>query len=243
VGHVIERIKSLNDYQGLFESAFAMPPNMQNVGDAFAAYQASLVSAESNFDRWYYAKQKDALNDNEKAGFKLFMGKAACSTCHSITKNKALFTDQKLHNTGIGYNESMGITPKTQRIALAPGVFVDVDTSVFESVTAKPPSDLGRYEITQNPQDRWHYKTPSLRNISRTAPYMHNGSLSTLREVIQFYNRGGIKNKELDPAIKPLSLSDVDVDHLLAFLKSLDGNNIEALVSDAFTAPIGDTKH
>jgi cytochrome c peroxidase len=101
---------------------------------------------------------------------------------------------------------------------------------------------LGRYEVTQNPQDRWKYKTPSLRNINLTAPYMHNGSLETLQQVVEFYNRGGIANETLDPLIKPLNLTAQEMDELTAFLKSLTGDNVKELVSDAFAAPVGDAE-
>jgi len=96
--------------------------------------------------------------------------------------------------------------------------------------------------VTQNPKDRWLYKTPSLRNVSLTAPYMHNGSIASLREVVEFYNGGGIVNENLDRLIKPLNLSASEIEELTAFLKSLSGSNVEELVSDAFAAPIGESK-
>ena len=91
----------------------------------------------------------------------------------------------------------------------------------------------------RSPQDRWRYRTPTLRNVALTAPYMHDGSLATLRDVLTFYNRGGVPNEELDPLITPLGLSDAEIEDLLAFLFSLTGSNVDALVSDAHAAPIG----
>jgi cytochrome c peroxidase len=135
------------------------------------------------------------------------------------------------------------LTPnKTQRVQLAPGVFVNAPTALIESVSEAKTNDLGRYEITQNPKDRWLYKTPTLRNISLTAPYMHNGSISGLKEVVEFYNRGGIANENLDPLIEPLHLSDIEIEHLTAFLELLTGNNTDELISDAFAVPIGDSE-
>ena len=78
-----------------------------------------------------------------------------------------------------------------------------VDQSIIDKVGEARPNDLGHYEITQKPEDRWKYKTPTLRNIELTSPYMHNGSLATLKDVIEFYNKGGIENQLLDPLIKP----------------------------------------
>jgi cytochrome c peroxidase len=124
---------------------------------------------------------------------------------------------------------------------VSPGVYVAVASEIIASVAEPKANDLGRYEITQNPQDRWLYKTPSLRNVSLTAPYMHNGSLASLREVVEFYNRGGIANENIDPLIMPLHLSGTEIDDLTAFLESLTGDNTEELVSDAFAAPIGES--
>jgi len=111
---------------------------------------------------------------------------------------------------------------------------------VIESVGEAPPSDLGRYEVTQNPADRWRYKTPTLRNVALTAPYMHHGVFGTLKEVVSFYNKGGIPNPLLDPSIRPLGLTDSEMADIVAFLESLTGDNVETLVRDAFAAPIGD---
>lgn len=239
IGYVIDKIKALNDYQGLFEQSFNTAANMLTVGQALASYQRSLNSADSPFDRWYFGKQADAVNDSVKRGLALFKGKGACSGCHIIEKNFALFTDNKTHNTGIGYRESMQNIPEKQKIQVAPGIFIEVDQRDISAVSAVTVSDIGRYEITLDPQDRWKYKTPSLRNVALTAPYMHNGSLSTLSEVIQFYNQGGVNNETLDPVIKPLHLSDTEKSDLLAFLQSLTGSNIEELLADAYVAPVG----
>ncbi|HPQ96934.1 MAG TPA: photosynthetic protein synthase I, partial [Thiolinea sp.] len=155
-------------------------------------------------------------------------------------KGYALFTDQKLHNTGLGYQESMGIRPAKRRVALAPGVFVDVDQSLIDQVSAPPLKDLGLYEITQNPADRWKYLTPGLRNVALTAPYMHNGRFASLKAVIQFYNQGGIPNETLSPLIQPLNLTETEMGDLQAFLETLTGSNVDTLVADAFAAPVGD---
>ena len=239
IGYVIDKIKSLPDYAGLFEKIFTTAPDMLNVGQAIASYERSLNSANSAFDRWLFGKQADAVSDDVKRGYQLFSGKAGCSACHSIDKNVALFTDHQLHNTGIGYRESMQTAPETQKVQVAPGVFIEVETQQFSSVSAAKTNDLGRYAITQNPDDRWKYKTPSLRNIALTAPYMHNGSLSSLKEVIRFYNQGGVDNENLDSLIKPLNLAEREINDLAEFLQALTGSNVPELVSDAYAAPIG----
>lgn len=87
----------------------------------------------------------------------------------------------------------------------------------------KPNPDVGRYAVTKDPRDWGAFKTPTLREIARTAPYMHDGSLATLEEVVEFYNKGGIPNKNLDPAIKPLNLTEQEKKDLVEFLKALSG--------------------
>lgn len=242
IGYVIEKINNSADYKGLFKKAFDKEPSMETIGMAIASYERTLNSANSAFDRWYYGKDKQALDEKAQRGFELFNGKANCSNCHSITSNHALFTDNNNHNTGIGYAEAMAKTDKSQRVQVAPGVYVDVAATLINSVAETKPNDLGRYEVTQKPEDRWKYKTPSLRNVSLTAPYMHNGTIATLQQVVEFYNQGGIANENLDPLIKPLNLTELEIADLTAFLESLTGDNVQELVADAFAAPIGDTE-
>ena len=242
VGFVVDKLKRLPDYRDLFEQAFHRGATMETVSQAIASYERTLLSGNSSFDRWRYGKQQDALNPQAKLGFELFNGKAGCSQCHSIGAQYALFTDQQLHNTGLGFRASMGKASAIQKVQLAPGVSVDLAASMIQTVAEAKPGDLGVYEISQNPADRWKYKTPTLRNIALTAPYMHNGALSSLREVVEFYNRGGEANDNLDPLIKPLGLDNTEIDALVAFLHSLTGDNVETLVLDAYAAPVGDPR-
>ena len=113
---------------------------------------------------------------------------------------------------------------------------------IVERVSEPAPGDLGYYEITQDPDDRWKYRTPTLREVARTAPYMHDGSLPTLRDVVHFYDEGGVPNETLDPAMRPLGLSETEADDLVAFLEALGGSDVDTLVSDAFAAPVGDPR-
>ncbi len=240
ISFLVDKIRQGADYNGLFEQAFNQSVNMQNIGQALASYQRTLNSADSAFDRWFFAKQPEAISEQAKRGYALFAGKAACSSCHSIGEQSALFTDQKRHNTGVGYLESMRNTPEKHRLQISPGVFVDVDNNQFKSVTAGADNDLGYYEISQKPVDRWAYKTPGLRNIALTAPYMHNGSIPTLQDVLKFYNQGGVANDNLAVEIKPLGLTDTEIAEIVAFLNSLTGSNVKELIADGFAAPIGD---
>jgi cytochrome c peroxidase len=242
IGYVLDTIAKSADYRGLFQKAFGKGPSMETLGMAIASYERTLNSADSPFDRWFYAKDKKALSETAQQGFKLFTGKAQCSGCHSIDSSSALFTDNAFHNTGIGYAGAMNESGAKRRVQIAPGTFVEIDREIIASVSVGKGNDLGRYEVTQKPEDRWKYRTPSLRNIGLTAPYMHDGSLGTLEEVVQFYRQGGHPNENLDPLIRPLPLSDQEAAALVAFLKSLTGANIGDLVGDAFAAPVGDMK-
>ncbi len=240
IGFVVDKLKRLPDYRGLFERAFGRGPTMETIGAALASYERTLVSGNSPFDRWFFGKENKALSEQARRGLELFKGAAGCTACHTLGRDSALFTDQQLHNTGVGYRQSMEKRPATQRVQVAPGLSLDVDTKLIAQVAEAPPADLGRYEITQAPADRWKYKTPGLRNVALTAPYMHDGSLRTLREVVDFYNRGGVPNEGLDPAVKPLNLQPEQIDALVAFLESLTGDSVETLVLDAYAAPVGD---
>lgn len=95
----------------------------------------------------------------------------------------------------------------------------------------KSPLDLGRFEFTKEDGDRGRFKTPTLRNVAKTGPYMHDGSVGTLKEVVQFYNRGGSPNPNLDPILRPLDLSEDDVQNLVSFLDALTGENLAELNS------------
>lgn len=241
VGAVISKIRNIPEYQGLFEAAFdGRSVSMETVGMAIASYERVIVSGNSPFDRWYYGGEKEVLSKSAKRGFDLFVGRAGCVSCHTIGEKSALFTDDAMHNTGMGYRESMGIKPDKQKMLVAPGYYLEVDQAILDDVGFKQSGDVGLYEVTQNPDDRWKYHTPSLRNVALTAPYMHNGSLSTLREVVDFYNEGGVENELLDALIRPLGLTDSECDDLVAFMESLTGNNVNTVVADAFAAPIGD---
>ncbi|MGZ8136987.1 MAG: cytochrome c peroxidase [Methylococcaceae bacterium] len=242
IGYVIDKITHSADYNKLFEKAFGKGPGMETIGMAIASYERTLNSANSAFDRWYYRKDKQAMDEVAQRGFTLFTGKALCANCHTIGKQDALFTDHQNHNTGIGYRDAMYKATDKQRVQLAPGVYTEIAEQLIDSVSAAKANDMGRYQVTQDPQDRWKYKTPTLRNISLTAPYMHNGSLQTLKQVVEFYNQGGIANENLDSLIKPLSLSGQEIDELVAFLNALTGDNVKDLVADAFAAPVGDSR-
>lgn len=233
IGYVLERIAALEDYRELFEAAFdGRGPSAARVGAALASYERTLVAGDSRFDRWRFAGDASALSEAEKAGFELFAGKGRCTACHRVGEREALFTDHGFHNTGIGWLRTFGPAERT-RVELAPGVYAELDRRTVESFSEPPAKDVGRYEITRDPKDRWAYKTPSLRNVALTAPYMHDGSLRSLEAVVEFYDRGGIGNPEKSALIAPLGLSAHERAALVAFLRTLTGSGVAALAIDA----------
>jgi cytochrome c peroxidase len=238
VGHVIEKIHKLPDYNGMFEEVFGGPANLEHLNQAIAAYERTLVSGNSKFDQWYYGKNEKALNQTEINGFKIFMGKARCVTCHSVTDKAAIFTDQSFHNTGIGWARNNMVVnkafkSKTFPVTLAPGVVVHVAQDHFDKASEVPQNDVGRFEITENPKDSWAYRTPNIRNVALTAPYMHDGSLLTLEDVVEFYNKGGEDNPFKDPLLQPLGLSVDEKKALVSFMKALTGSNVKQLEKEA----------
>lgn len=249
MGHLLEKLKSLPDYEGLFEAAFdGKSANIVNVGQALASYQRTLVSGNSDFDRWYFGKEQGVMSEKAIRGFELFRGKAQCITCHTVQADHALFMDNQMHNTGLGFKRAMGKEPEKERMLIAPGTYAYVKKSKRDLVGHPAMADTGFYEVTLDPDDRWKYRTPSLRNVALTAPYMHDGSMPNLEEVIDFYNIGGMPENESgfpnvtqSPLIQPLGLTDAEIDDLIAFLMTLTGDNVAEIISDSFAAPIGDT--
>lgn len=234
MGYLVEKIKIMPDYDGLFEGVFGgKGASVQTIGQAIAAYERSVLSANSPFDRWRYGGDSKAMNDREIRGFQLFTGKAQCFACHTVGKKDALFTDNRFHNTGIGWRRTMNSPQTKRRVALAPGVYVEVDDKILQANTDPVQGDVGRYEVTLDPADRWAYRTPMLRNVALTAPYKHDGSIQSLEEVVEFYDKGGIDNPGKDPLLKPLNLTVEEKSALVAFLRALTGDNVQALAKSA----------
>ncbi len=234
---LIARIAALADYDGKFPAAFGAGPNRENVAAALASYQRTLVSGNSRFDRWRYGNEQTALSASEQAGFAVFAGKGRCITCHTVGERHALFADGAFHNTGLGWARSKAADPaRRYKVQLAPGVFTYVSEQSLASVSEAVQDDAGRFEVSRLPADRWAYRTPSLRNVALTAPYMHDGSLATLEAVIDYYQQGGIDNPGKDPLVAPLTLSDGDKRNLVAFLRTLTGDNTAALAREARAA-------
>lgn len=198
---------------------------MTEVTQAIAAFERTLISGNSPFDRWYFGREEDALTPAQKRGFDLFILQGRCVSCHLIEQTQALFTDNRFHNIGVGINNIQDQIPKLAgEFIRANATASEVDVQVLTDLRT---SELGRFVVTKGFDDLGSFKTPTLRNIAVTAPYMHDGSLKTLREVVEHYNNGGVTdtstpvNDFLSGGIRPLNLSDEDIDDLVAFMEAL----------------------
>ena len=206
---MIQTLTSVRSYAPYFEEAFGTPEiTKERVAKAIADYERTRMSGNSPWDRWRYNRDEGAVSEAVKLGHELFGGKANCGQCH-LGNN---FTDGRFHNLGVGWNAA---------------------TKSF--------ADEGRWTVTRqlphdqrNDSDRGAFKTPTLREVTRHAPYMHDGSIATLREVVEFYNRGGVKNPWLDPKMKPLGLTDREVDALVELMKALEGEGYQDVAPTAF---------
>jgi cytochrome c peroxidase len=194
---VVQRLQASARYREEFKNAWGTDQiTFEMVRKSIASFERTVLSGNSPFDRYYYGGEKDALSASARRGFKVFTDskRGNCAACHTIGKTYALFTDQKYHNIGIGAN---------------------TDGSL---------ADLGRYPETKNDADIGAFKTPSLRNAVWTAPYMHDGSVPSLKDVIDHYIGGGNSNPHLDKKIRVLDfLSGQERGDLLEFVQSLTG--------------------
>jgi cytochrome c peroxidase len=216
------------EYVAAFEKSFgkgAGAVTMTEVKQAIAAFERTLVFGDSPFDRYRFGGDQKAMSDSAVRGFKVFLEDGRCVSCHTIEQDQALFTDNRFHNVGVGVNRIQAEAPKlisTFLAAKAQGADVDVKV-----LTDPKSSELGRFAITETLDDIGGFKTSTLRNIALTAPFMHDGSLATLRDVVVHYNNGGVTkagdpvNDFLSGGIRPLDLTDPQIDDLVAFLEAL----------------------
>jgi len=235
-GPQLRVIRGDPEYVRAFKRVFGVEAGqiaMEHVAKAIASFERTILAGDSPFDRYFYGADQTAMTAEQVQGLKLFVGKGRCVSCHRIEQTQALFTDNRFHNIGIGFKKIRG---KEQEIAAAylqskhRGANVDVTV-----LTKQDMSELGRFAVTENVTQVGAFKTPTLRNIAETGPYMHDGSLETLEDVIDFYNNGG-RVKENDPlsgflsgGIRPLDLSDREKQQLVAFLKALTSHQLEQL--------------
>ena len=234
IGSVLQRLRRIPHYVAAFQASYGEGININTLSWALADYQRTLVSADSPFDRWHFGGDADAVSPAVKRGFAVF-NSSGCAVCHLVSEDHAHFTDDLFHDVGVPRG---GIQP-IAKLQVAPGLMIDVDGDAQADIAPTKPVDLGRFDATGRIEDRWKFRTPTLRNVALTAPYMHDGSLPTLDAVVDFFDRGG-DHREADERIQPLGLSERQKADLVALLRSLTGSNVDQLAADARSAPIGD---
>ncbi|GIW51507.1 MAG: cytochrome-c peroxidase [Gemmatimonadales bacterium] len=192
----VRRIAQDASYRRWFRRAYGRLPDAQSVLSALVEFLRSLVVTGSRFDRFYLGGDSTALSESEISGWRLFRSaKAGCAGCHVPLPDPG--------GSGVivftdNRFHNLGVGYKDGRM-----------------------EDVGRYGVTRRPRDWGAFVTPSLNSVALTAPYMHDGSLETLEDVVEFYARGGIRNPNIDDVIAERKFSDQEKADLVAFLRAL----------------------
>ncbi len=205
LNHIQTIAKQDSTYVNQFNSIYKKGATQENVRNAIAVYVRSLGDFSSKFDK-NINELEHSLTQSEINGFNLFMGKAKCATCHFAPIFNGTvppnFTDTEF--------ELLGVPKDTIENHIDP--------------------DLGRYNLFKTDERKFFFKTPTIRNISKTAPYMHNGVYTSLKQVMAFYNNGGGAGLGLNLEYQTLptdslKLSNQDIDDVIAFMQTLNDNN------------------
>lgn len=209
------RLRFIPGYVERFKKVFGAEwPRMTHAYQAIAAFERTIVSDAKQvpFDR-YMKGDKKALSDSAKRGMAVYNGKGNCIQCH----NGPLASDHKFHALGLPENEVF----KTEPLYQITHRWEHYQKGISEKGYREADYDYGLYYRTKNPKDKHKFRTPSLRELKYTAPFMHNGIFYTLEEVVDFYDVGGGAGPNKSPLIKPLGLSDQEKKDLVEFLNAL----------------------
>jgi len=192
---VEQRLNASAEWRARFQQAFgAGAITYPQVAQALAAFERTLLVGNSPFDRFYYGHDENAISDSAKRGFDIFRDPAR-GNCIACHE---IGPDYALFTDGKFHNIGVGYVDNGWR-------------------------DEGRFAITHDPADHGAFKTPSLRNVARTAPYMHDGSLLTLDDVISFYSNGGNPNPNIDPKVHQVGFGLTGREDMIEFLRTLTG--------------------
>jgi cytochrome c peroxidase len=231
---ILKIVRKDPEYKKAFKEIFGKEGKeitMREVTMAIAAFERTVISGNSPFDRWYFGGEEEALTEQQKRGFDLFINQGRCVSCHVIEQTQAIFTDNRFHNIGVGINNIQDDVPELA------GNFLEADMTLsevdVEVLTDPRTSEIGRFAISHGFDDLGAFKTPTLRNVAVTAPYMHDGSIETLEDVVVHYLNGGVTeagdpvNDFLSGGIRPLDLEVEQIEDLVAFMEALTSPEFE----------------
>jgi cytochrome c peroxidase len=215
---VVKTVRAVPEYLQDFKRVFGREPVIDDVAAAIASFERTAVTGDSPFDR-FVAGDTSALSASAQRGWGLWNGKSRCNTCHPFGDSTPHFSDNKFHNIGVAAKNRDFASLSRQAAAVK---------DPAELASRPEFSELGRFVVTRQPKDIGAFKTPGLRDVALTAPYLHDGSEATLLDVVNFYDRGGEPNPYLDGGIVPLKLSEQEKLDLVAFMEALTGEGAGA---------------
>jgi cytochrome c peroxidase len=209
---LVEQLKADGDYPEAFRKAYGDAGiDARRIADAIASFERTLVFDDSPLDR-YMDGDTAALDAAQQHGLTLFLGKAKCIQCHHGPN----LTDNQFHNLGVP-DQAIVDNPK-----ILAAIRFDAKRMGLPD-WAQLTRDPGRELVSKDAADRGKFRTMGLRNIDYSPPYMHNGALASLADVVAFYDRGGGDDPQKSPLLKPLGLNDAERHDLVAFLRALTG--------------------
>ena len=228
---VAARVSAVPEYREAFRKAYGRDVAYADIGNAIGAFERTLVFLDAPFDRWLAGDRK-AISEDARKGLELFENKARCVGCHPINEANPLGTDREFHNIGVSARDQdfEGLARK----ALVELAKDDSEERLDELALATDLSQLGRFVVTRNYSDIGSFKSSQLRNIGLTAPYMHDGTLQTLWDVMDHYNKGGETNPYLDGGMEALALTEQEIDQVVAFLFTLTDSRFAEQNAKAF---------
>ena len=211
----VKAIAGDSEYQKMFQEAYGRGVNYEDIGRAIGAFERTLIFTDSPFNRFLNGDD-NAISEEAKAGWALFNGKGRCMSCHQMNPSNPLGTDNLFHNVGVSARHQ-----NFESLAHEALKALEKDPSeqmLDQLALSTDMSELGRFMVTKDFSEIGAFRTPILLNIGITQPYMHDGSMRTLWDVMDHYNRGGEANPYLDGGIEALALTEDEINLLVAFL-------------------------
>jgi cytochrome c peroxidase len=209
------------EYKRMFQDAYGRRPNYDDIGRAIASFERTLVFLDAPLDR-FLAGDANAINTKAQEGWVLYNGKARCVTCHALNPSSPIGTDDRFHNVGVSARKQNFEELADKALAALKGAKGQAGLEAIDRLALETDmSELGRFLVTKDRSDIGAFKTFQVRNVALTAPYMHDGTLQTLWDVMDHYNKGGEANAFLDGGIEPLALSESEIDALVELMFAL----------------------